>query len=67
MSYTIQPWPKSIKFVREKNSQQEGALPEDKDREENVDFIEYMGIYPSTNLPEEAKIIQKVALFTLFH
>ena len=40
MSCTVQSWPKLIKFVREENEQQEGALPEDKDREEKVDFIE---------------------------
>ena len=40
VSYTVQPWLKSIKFVRERNEQQEGALLEDKDREENVNFIE---------------------------
>ena len=38
---------------------------EDADREENVNFIEYKRIYLSTNLPEEAKIIQKATLFTL--
>ena len=66
MSCTAQPWPKSIKFVREGNEQQGRALPEDEDREEKANFIEYMSIYPSASLPEEAKIIQKVALFTLF-
>ena len=66
MSCTIQPWPKSIKFVRGGNEQQERALPEDEDREENVNFIEKKSIYPSTGLPEEAKIVQKVTLFTLF-
>ena len=40
MSYIVQPLLKSIKFIREENEQQEGALPEDKDREEKVDFIE---------------------------
>ena len=40
VSCTIQPWPKSIKFVRGGNEQQERALPEDEDREENVNFIE---------------------------
>ena len=32
VSWMVQPWPKSIKFVREGNKQQEGALPEDEDR-----------------------------------
>ena len=40
MSCTVQPWPKSIKFVREGNEQQERALPEDEDREEKSNFIE---------------------------
>ena len=40
MSCTVQLWPKSIKFVREENEQQEEALPEDKNREEKIDFIE---------------------------
>ena len=40
VSYTIQLWPKSIKFVTEGNEQQKGALPEDANREENVNFIE---------------------------
>ena len=40
VSYTVQSWPKSIKFVREGDEQQEGALPEDEDREEKVNFIE---------------------------
>ena len=40
MSYTVQLWPKSIKFVTEGNEQQEKALPEDANREENVNFIE---------------------------
>ena len=66
MSYTVQPWPKSIEFVREGNEQQERTLPEDQDREENVNFIEYKGIYPSINLPGEAKIVQIVTLFNFF-
>ena len=37
---TVQLWPKSIKFVKEGNEQQEKALPKDEDREENVNFIE---------------------------
>ena len=37
---TVKPWPKSIEFVREGNKQPEGTLPEDQDREENVNFIE---------------------------
>ena len=40
VSGTIQPWPKSIEFVRKGNKQPEGTLPEDQDREENVNFIE---------------------------
>ena len=40
VSYTVQLWPKSIKFVTEGNEQQEEALPEDAKREENVNFIE---------------------------
>ena len=40
VSCIVQHWPKSIKFVRERNEQQEGALPEDEDTEENVNFIE---------------------------
>ena len=39
MRYTIKFWPKSIEFVREGNEQQERVLPEDQDREENVNFI----------------------------
>ena len=39
MSCIVQPWPKLIKFVRERNEQQEGVLPEDEDREEEVNFI----------------------------
>ena len=66
MSYTVQPWPKSIEFVREGNEQQERTLLEDQDREENVNFIEYKGIYPSINLPGEAKIVQIVTLFNFF-
>ena len=40
MSCIVQPWPKLIKFVREGDEQQEGALSEDEDREEEVNFIE---------------------------
>ena len=40
MSCTVQSWLKSIKFVTEGNEQQEEALPEDANREENVNFIE---------------------------
>jgi len=40
MSCTVQFWPKSIKFVRERNKQQEKALPEDKNKEERADVIE---------------------------
>ena len=65
MSCTVKSWPKSIKYVREGNEQQEGAMLEDVDREENVNFIEQERIYPSTSLLEEAKIIQKATLFTL--
>ena len=39
VSGTIQPWPKSIEFVREGNEQQEGTLPEDLNREEKVNLI----------------------------
>ena len=60
MSCTVKSWPKSIKYVREGNEQQEGAMLEDVDREENVNFIEYERIYPSTSLPKEAKIVQKL-------
>ena len=40
MSRTIQPWPKSIKFVREGNKQQERVLPEDENKEERANVIE---------------------------
>jgi len=40
VSCTVQPWPKSIKFVRRGNNQQERALPEDENKEENTDVIE---------------------------
>ena len=40
VSCTVQSWLKSIKFVREGDEQQEGALSEDEDREEEVNFIE---------------------------
>ena len=39
-------------------------MPYDQDREENVKFIEWKGIYPFTSLPKEAKIVQIVTLFT---
>ena len=39
MSGTVKPWPKSIEFVREGNEQQEGTLPKDPNREENVNLI----------------------------
>ena len=39
VSCTIQIWPKSIKFVREGNEQQEGTLPEDPDRENKLNLI----------------------------
>ena len=40
MSCTVQPWPRSIKFVRVRNEQKERALPKDENREENANFIE---------------------------
>ena len=40
MSCTVQPCPKSIKFIREGNNQQERALPEDENKEEKADVIE---------------------------
>ena len=40
MNCTVQPWPKSIKFVREANKQQERALPEDENKEEMADVME---------------------------
>ena len=40
MSCTIQPWTKSIEFVGEGNEQQDRTLPENQDREKNVNFIE---------------------------
>ena len=43
VSGTIQPWPKSIEFVRNRNEQQEGTLPNDRNREENANFITNRG------------------------
>ena len=40
MSCTVKSWPKSIKYVREGNEQQEGAMLKDANKEENVNFIE---------------------------
>ena len=39
VSCTIQPWPKSMKFVRKGNKQQERALPEDQNKEEKANVI----------------------------
>ena len=40
MSCIVQSWPKSIKFVRERNEQQERALPEDENKEEMANAME---------------------------
>ena len=40
VSCVVQPWLKSIKFVREGNKQQERALPKDENKEEMADIIE---------------------------
>ena len=40
VSCAVQPWPKSLKFVREGNKQQKRALPEDKNKEERGNVIE---------------------------
>ena len=42
-SVTIQPWPKSIEFVKKGNKQQEGTLLENRNREENVNLIKQKG------------------------
>ena len=39
----IQPWPKAKEFVREWNEQQEETLPEDRNKEENVNLIKQRG------------------------
>ena len=40
MSCTVQSWPKSIKFVREGNEQQERTLCKDENKEEKTNIIE---------------------------
>ena len=40
MSCTVQPWPKSIKFVRGGNKQQKRALLDDENKEEMANVIE---------------------------
>ena len=39
-SCTVQPWPKSIKFVRGGNKQQKRALLDDENKEEMANVIE---------------------------
>ena len=54
------------KFVKEGIKQQERALPEDGNKEERLNIMEYMSKCLSTSLSKEANVVQKITLFTLF-
>ena len=54
------------KFVRERIKQQEKVLPEDGNKEERLNIIEYVSKCLSTKLLEKANDTQKNILFTLF-
>ena len=53
-------------FEREGIKQQERALPEDGNKEEKHNIMEYVSKCLNTRLPEEANDTQKNTLLTLF-